>query len=97
MIERTKLQEEKAHLSLGKLRTQKIIALQNRTWNLGTSQKSYIDPRVYYNWGEQVKYDVLDKFYSKTLRRKFMWVTDQEFNDFSDGTRKDPVISRPLP
>jgi len=79
-IEKTKQMQEKAHLSLGKLKVQKAIALQNRTWNLGTSQKSYIDPRVYYNWGKKVDYDVLERYYAKTLRRKFMWVRDGELD-----------------
>ena len=45
-----------------------------RTWNLGTSLKSYIDPRVYYEWGQQVGYDVLEHYYPAALRNKFAWV-----------------------
>ncbi len=77
-IQRLELREEKTRASLGKLKTQIAIASKNRTWNLGTSQKSYIDPRVFYNWGKQVDYDVLEKYYSATLRRKFMWVKESE-------------------
>ncbi|HNR68064.1 MAG TPA: DNA topoisomerase I [bacterium] len=73
-----RLREEKAHLALGKIQTQAAIAMNNRSWNLGTSQKSYIDPRVYYNWGKKVDYDVLEKYYSKQLQRKFMWVKEQD-------------------
>jgi len=29
---------------------------------------------VFYEWGIKVDYDVLEKYYSATLRRKFMWV-----------------------
>ena len=84
-IEKTKEMLEKAHHSLGKLKVQKAIATQNRTWNLGTSQKSYIDPRVYYRWGQKVDYDVLEKYYAKALRRKFMWVKNGEYsNDQND-------------
>jgi DNA topoisomerase-1 len=64
--------------ALGKLRTQDAVASKGRTWNLGTSLKSYIDPRVYYRWGQQVDYDVLGKYYPKTLQRKFAWVREQE-------------------
>lgn len=74
----TKTRKGKARQALGKLRTQIAISSQNRTWNLGTSQKSYIDPRVFYNWGKQVGYDVLKNFYSKNLSRKFMWVKNGE-------------------
>ncbi len=69
-----KLREEKKQAALGKLKTQIAIASKNRTWNLGTSQKSYIDPRTFYNWGREVEYDVLRKYYSSTLQRKFQWV-----------------------
>jgi len=84
-IMKTKLREEKAHSALGKLKAQKIIATKNRTWNLGTSQKSYIDPRVFYKWGRKVEYDVLEKYYSATLRRKFMWVKDDK-DDISENS-----------
>jgi len=69
-----KEREEKRRIALGKLKTQMAIASKNRTWNLGTSQKSYIDPRTFYNWGLEVDYDVLKKYYSKNLQRKFEWV-----------------------
>jgi hypothetical protein len=39
--------------------------------------KSYIDPRVYYQWGQQVGYDVLENYYPTALRRKFAWVRSQ--------------------
>ncbi len=77
-LEATIQREEKAQIALGKLRAQKAIASQNRTWNLGTSQKSYIDPRVFHEWGKSVNYDVIDKYYSATLKRKFMWVKEQD-------------------
>jgi len=69
-----KEREEKRRVALGKLKTQSAIAAKNRTWNLGTSMKSYIDPRTFYNWGLEVEYDVLKKYYSKNLQRKFEWV-----------------------
>jgi uncharacterized protein (DUF342 family) len=79
-IENTKSREEKAHTAVGKIKVQMGIAMENRSWNLGTSQKSYIDPRIFYNWGTSVEYDVLEKYYSKTLRTKFQWVKKKEFN-----------------
>ncbi len=88
-IERTLHRLEKAERSLGKLRAQKSLATENRTWNLGTSQKSYIDPRVFYEWGKKVDYDVLEKYYSKQLRRKFMWVKTQDPEVDSNDTVSD--------
>jgi DNA topoisomerase-1 len=68
----------KAQLALGKIKAQAEIAAKKRTWNLGTSLKSYIDPRVYYQWGRQVDYDVLEKYYPTALRRKFAWVEEED-------------------
>jgi hypothetical protein len=68
---------DRARLSRDKVKAQYSIASKKRTWNLGTSLKSYIDPRVYYEWGQQVDYDVLEKYYPKALRRKFAWVKDK--------------------
>jgi DNA topoisomerase-1 len=44
-----------------------------RDYNLGTSLKSYVDPRVYYDWGRDVDYD-WHNYYSSTLEKKFSWV-----------------------
>jgi DNA topoisomerase-1 len=76
-VERTRGMLQRARLSRDKIKAQYSIASKKRTWNLGTSLKSYIDPRVYYEWGQQVDYDVLEKYYPKALRRKFVWVKDQ--------------------
>ena len=77
-IEKNKEMQIKTEHSLGRLQVQKAIAMENRTWNLGTSQKSYIDPRVFYDWGKTVEYDVIEKYYAKTLQRKFMWVKEHD-------------------
>lgn len=92
-IEKTRIREEKAHIAVGKIRAQKSIAMENRSWNLGTSQKSYIDPRIFYNWGTSVNYDVLEKYYSKTLRTKFQWVKKKEFNEGAIEVIEDIVES----
>jgi DNA topoisomerase-1 len=65
---------QRAEDALGKLKIQDMVAVRGRTWNLGTSLKSYIDPRVYYRWGQSVDYDVIGRYYPKTLQRKFAWV-----------------------
>jgi len=48
-----------------------------RDYNLGTSLRSYIDPRTYAEWGRRVDYD-WKKYYSKTLQRKFGWIDRAE-------------------
>lgn len=66
----------RAENAIGKIAAQFEVAGHKRTWNLGTSLKSYIDPRVYYRWGEKVDYDVLGKYYPTKLRLKFDWVRE---------------------
>jgi len=44
-----------------------------RDYNLGTSLKSYIDPRIYYRWGREVDYD-WRLYYPKAIQKKFSWV-----------------------
>jgi len=73
-VQAARRREGQARDALGKLKAQLAVASKSRSWNLGTSLKSYIDPRVYYRWGQQVDYDVLDRYYPTTLRRKFGWV-----------------------
>ena len=64
--ERNKLGVEKAKLQIEAYE-------MTRDYNLGTSLKSYVDPRIYYDWSKKVDYD-WKKYYSKTLQKKFSWV-----------------------
>jgi len=73
-IETARNKLRRAEAALGKARTKDTIAARRRTWNLSTSLKSYIDPQVFYQWGQQVDYDILERYYPKALRRKFAWV-----------------------
>jgi DNA topoisomerase-1 len=84
-LERSRGMLERAQTGLGKVRAQASIATKKRTWNLGTSLKSYIDPRVYYEWGQEVDYDVLEKYYPSALMRKFAWVRDESDDETDEG------------
>ncbi len=59
-----------------KLKSQIELARSTRTWNLGTSLKSYIDPRIYRDWCHHIDYD-WKVLYPKTLQRKFAWVDEE--------------------
>jgi DNA topoisomerase-1 len=61
---------EKAKLNI-------TVQEETRDYNLSTSLKSYIDPRIYYEWGKKVEYD-WKKYYQKALHKKFSWVDNQE-------------------
>lgn len=79
--------KKRAQDALGKVNSQQSIAGKKRTWNLSTSLKSYIDPRVYHAWGQRVDYDVLERYYPATLRRKYLWVrADDESAELPAGS-----------
>ncbi|MCJ7634664.1 DNA topoisomerase I [Candidatus Bathyarchaeota archaeon] len=65
----TTQQRERVH----KLGIQIQMKKKTRDYNLNTSLKSYIDPRVYHDWGQKVEFD-WKNHYSKTLQKKFGWV-----------------------
>lgn len=73
-IETAQRQASGAEDDVRKIQAQLEIAGRKRLWNPNTSLKSYIDPRVYYRWGQTVGYDVLNSFYPTTLRLKYDWV-----------------------
>ena len=52
------------------------IKLQQRTrdYNLNTSLRNYVDPRVYKGWADKAEFD-WTTVYPKTLQRKFQWAT----------------------
>ncbi|MBD3189444.1 MAG: DNA topoisomerase I [Candidatus Heimdallarchaeota archaeon] len=72
-IGRAKERLYKANEYYNKVLSQEKVAKKTKTWNLGTSLKSYIDPRVYYEWGQEVDYD-WKNYYPKKLCEKFSWV-----------------------
>jgi len=51
------------------------LAKATRDYNLGTSLRSYIDPRIYAKWAREVGYD-WKEIYPTALQRKFAWVDD---------------------
>jgi DNA topoisomerase I len=55
------------------------IDLTERTkeYNLNTSMKNYIDPRIYKAWCDYVGLD-WNKLYSKSLQKKFSWVAQSK-------------------
>jgi len=74
--ERIKKLREKIRIAKLKL----DLAKSTKNYNLGTSLKSYIDPRVFVCWAKKLNYDWKD-FYPKTLQKKFVWADP----DLPDG------------
>lgn len=58
---------------LRKLEMELDFFVRTKNYNLTTSLKNYIDPRVYKSWCDSVGLDWA-KVYSKSLQKKFSWV-----------------------
>jgi len=75
--QRLKNRKQRDTAALEKMKLNITIQGETRDYNLSTSLKSYIDPRIYYEWGKQVEYD-WKQYYQKALHKKFSWVDTQE-------------------
>jgi len=73
--ERLRDREEKLKLAID-------LQEKTRDYNLGTSLRNYIDPRVFKAWTDEVKAD-WEKLYTTSLQRKFLWVktVDDKWKD----------------
>jgi DNA topoisomerase-1 len=61
--------------AIERMRLQVEAQEMTRDYNLGTSLKNYIDPRIYYDWGKKVSFD-WRSYYPKTLQKKFSWIEE---------------------
>jgi DNA topoisomerase I len=73
---RGKTDKQSARLRERRKKLELDIKLQERTrdYNLNTSLRNYIDPRVYKGWANKAEFD-WTSVYPKTLQRKFLWAT----------------------
>jgi len=49
------------------------LSAKTKDYNLGTSLRNYIDPRIFKAWTDEVGAD-WEKLYTATLQKKFLWV-----------------------
>ena len=81
--QRVETRRKRDEASMGKFELRIEAQKQTRDYNLGTSLKSYIDPRIYYEWGKRVDYD-WKQYYPKALQRKFSWVETDSMTSEKD-------------
>ena len=67
-----------------KLRQEKIkfaieLSEKTRDYNLGTSLRNYIDPRLFKAWTNEVGAN-WEKLYTAALQKKFLWVKNEKVN-----------------
>ena len=80
---KTEIQKKKLEERLEKLEMQLKLHKETRDYNLGTSLRNYIDPRVMRAWLNYVDLD-WKKIYTTTLQRKFKWVDDYSYNKLKE-------------
>ena len=87
---KTKIQKKRLEERLEKIEIQLKLQKETRDYNLGTSLRNYIDPRVMKAWLTYVDLD-WKKVYTATLRLKFRWVEDYSTREIKDfyPTRKE--------
>ncbi|MBI3840640.1 MAG: DNA topoisomerase I, partial [Thaumarchaeota archaeon] len=91
-----KLEETKTGAKSGervrKLEKELDFFVRTKNYNLNTSLKNYIDPRVYKSWCDYVGLEWA-KIYSKSMQRKFSWVEQSE----TRWEHKSPPIASTTP
>lgn len=79
---KTETQEKRLKERLAKMKVQLKLQQETRDYNLGTSLRNYIDPRVMKAWLNYVELD-WTKVYTATLQRKFKWVEGYREKNYS--------------
>ena len=67
-----------------KLQLQIDLTQKTRDYNLGTSLRNYIDPRIFKTWTDEIGAE-WEKLYTSALQKKFLWVKniDSKWNEVS--------------
>jgi DNA topoisomerase-1 len=77
---KTELQKLRKEQRVQKLEFQLRLQKETRDYNLGTSLRNYIDPRVFKSWCDYVDLD-WTKIYTSTLQKKFKWIEQYSKSD----------------
>ncbi|MGY5148814.1 MAG: DNA topoisomerase I [Candidatus Nitrosopumilus sp. bin_68KS] len=74
--EQIKKQKKKQKERLQKLELQIDLSEKTKDYNIGTSLRNYIDPRVFKAWTDEVGAE-WEKLYTSALQKKFLWVKNE--------------------
>jgi DNA topoisomerase-1 len=75
--EQIKKQKSKHKERLQKLELQIDLSEKTKDYNIGTSLRNYIDPRVFKAWTDEVGAE-WEKLYTSALQKKFLWVKNED-------------------
>ncbi len=73
MIKKSKTKQKER---VEKLQLQLDLTEKTRDYNLGTSLRNYIDPRIFKSWTDEVSAE-WEKLYTSALQKKFLWVKSE--------------------
>ncbi|MBT5200348.1 MAG: DNA topoisomerase I [Thaumarchaeota archaeon] len=74
--EQIKKQKVKHKERIEKLELQIDLSEKTRDYNIGTSLRNYIDPRIFKAWTDEVGAE-WEKLYTSALQKKFLWVKNE--------------------
>ena len=77
--EQIKKQKEKHKERIEKLQLQIDLSEKTKDYNIGTSLRNYIDPRIFKAWTDEVGVE-WEKLYTAALQKKFLWVQNEKVN-----------------
>jgi len=77
--EQIKKQKLKHKERTEKLKLQINLSEKTKDYNLGTSLRNYIDPRIVKAWTDEVGAE-WEKMYTSALQKKFLWVQNEKLN-----------------
>ena len=77
--EQVKKQKIKHKERLEKLELQIDLSEKTRDYNIGTSLRNYIDPRIFKAWTDEVGAE-WEKLYTAALQKKFLWVKNEKLS-----------------
>ena len=75
--EQIKKQKVKQKERVEKLGLQIDLSEKTKDYNIGTSLRNYIDPRVFKAWTDEVGAE-WEKLYTSALQKKFLWVKEEK-------------------
>ena len=64
------------HITEGPHKIQIDLSEKTKDYNIGTSLRNYIDPRVFKAWTDEVGAE-WEKLYTSALQKKFLWVKNE--------------------
>ena len=74
--EQIKKQNKNHKERIEKLKLNIDLSEKTRDYNLGTSLRNYIDPRIFKSWTDEVGVE-WEKLYTAALQKKFLWVKSE--------------------